>query len=466
MIDICDELRQNAVDFAYEANSQRAFADARDGLKPGQRACIWEMYEKGYTSTKPHVKSAKVSGGVIASWWPHGDVAIYETFARMSMPWINNIPEIDWHGANGNQIIGNAPASSRYTEARLSKATEDGMLQGIKKNNVPMIKNFSEDAEWPEVLPSIFPRLLVNGCQGIGYTLANTWLPCSLNEVSAAIINYIKTGEIDNNAVKPDFPSGGIIINGKELYKINESGRGKVVLRARTEIKKDSILITELPYQVYVEPLIDDIKKLIIEDTIIGIKDIYNKSDKKKLLIEIECEKGKSAQVLKQLFATTDLQKSYNANQYALVSKTPALLNLKDYFDIYIKHNLECIKRENEFDLKKASDRIEIVDGLLKALEDIDNIISLIKKSENAAKAQENLINKYDFTANQAKAIVEMKLGRLAHLESIELNQEKEELSNKIKEINNILSNSNKQRDILIDKLAAFTKKYGSPRKT
>ena len=151
MIDICDELRQNAVDFAYEANSQRAFADARDGLKPGQRACIWEMYEKGYISTKPHVKSAKVSGGVISSWWPHGDSAIYETFARMSMPWINNIPEVDWHGANGNQIIGNAPASSRYTETRLSKATEDGMLQGIKKNNVLMIKNFSEDAEWPEV---------------------------------------------------------------------------------------------------------------------------------------------------------------------------------------------------------------------------------------------------------------------------------------------------------------------------
>lgn len=466
MIDICDELRQNAVDFAYEANSQRAFADARDGLKPGQRACIWEMYERGYTSNKPHVKSAKVSGGVIATWWPHSREAIYETFARMSMPWINNVCEVDWHGANGNQIIGNTPAADRYTETRLSKATEDGMLQGIKKNNVPMIKNFSEDAEWPEVLPSIFPRLLVNGCQGIGYTIANTWLPCSLNEVSAAIINYIKTGEIDNNAVKPDFPSGGIIINGKDLYKINESGKGKVLLRARTEIKKDSILITELPYQVYIEPLIDDIKKLIVEDTIIGIRDIYNKSDKKKLLIEIECEKGKAAQVLKQLFTVTDLQKSYNANQYALVSKTPMLLNLKDYFDIYIRHNLECIKRENTFDLKKASDRIEIVNGLLKALEDIDNIISLIKKSENATKAQENLINKYGFTMNQAKAIVEMKLGRLAHLESIELNQEKEELSNKIKEINNILSNSNKQKDILINRLTTFTKKYGSPRKT
>ena len=150
-IDICKELHQNFIDFAYEANSERAFPDVRDGLKPGQRACLWEMYSKGYTSNKPHVKSAKISGGTIASFWPHGDVAVYETFARMSQPWINNIPEVDWHGSNGNIVIGSAPASSRYTEARLSKVVEDGMLQGLKKKNVPMILNLSEDEEWPEV---------------------------------------------------------------------------------------------------------------------------------------------------------------------------------------------------------------------------------------------------------------------------------------------------------------------------
>ena len=179
-MDIRNELRQNAVDYAYEVNVQRAFPDVRDGLKLGQRACIWEMYVRGYTSNKPHVKSAKVSGGVIANWHPHGDVAAYETFARMSMPWINNIPEVDWHGANGNQIIGNAPASSRYTETRLSKATEEGMLQGLKKNNVDMQLNFSEDEEWPVVLPAIMPRLLINGCQGIGFTISNCWLPTTL----------------------------------------------------------------------------------------------------------------------------------------------------------------------------------------------------------------------------------------------------------------------------------------------
>lgn len=466
VIDICKELSQNAIDFAYEANSQRAFADARDGLKPGQRACLWEMYKKGYSSNKPHVKSAKVSGGVIATWWPHGDVAVYETFARMSMPWINNIPEVDWHGANGNQIIGNAPASSRYTEARLSKAAEDGMLQGIKKNNVPMITNFSEDEEWPEVFPAIFPRLLVNGCQGIGYTIANVWLPCSLKETTDAIINYINTGRIDNNSVKPDFPSGGIIINGQELYKINETGKGKVILRAKTEIKNNSIFITELPYQIYVEPLIDEIKKLIINDEIVGIKDILNKSDKKRLLIEIECESGKATNILNKLFTLTDLQKTYNANQYALVGKVPKLLNLKDYFDIYISHNTECIKKEYEFDLNKAKNRSEIVEGLLKALEDIDNIIALIKKSNNSSGAQINLIKKYSFTENQAKAIVDMKLGRLAHLESVELNEEKIQLINTISNINNILSNSKELEKVLIDRLISFTNKYGKDRHT
>ena len=172
-VDIIDELGQNFIDFSYEANSARAFADARDGLKPGQRACLWEMFDKGYLSNKPHVKSAKIAGAVTGNWWPHGDVAIYETFARMSQPWINNVPEVDWHGNNGSQYTGPECASSRYTEARLSKITEDYLFKGIKKDNVNMILNFSEDAEWPEVLPATFPRLMVNGCQGIGSTIAN-----------------------------------------------------------------------------------------------------------------------------------------------------------------------------------------------------------------------------------------------------------------------------------------------------
>lgn len=465
IIDICNELHQNFIDFAYEANSQRAFADARDGLKPGQRACLWEMYSKGYTSNKPHVKSAKISGGVIANWWPHGDVAIYETFARMSQSWINNIPEVDWHGANGNIVIGNEPASARYTEARLGKATEDGMFQGLKKKNVPMTLNFSEDEEWPEVLPAIMPRLLINGCQGIGVTIANCWLPMNLNEISKSIRKYALFGKLDFSEGLIDFPSGGIIINKNDLSAIHRTGKGKVVVRAKAEIRENSILIHELPYQVFVEPLMDEIKNLIEKDELDDIKDIYNKTDKKRLLIEIEC-KNNPASVLKKLYSLTNLQKSYNANQFALVGKTPKLLNLKEYYDIYLEHNKTCIKREYDFDLVKATNRLNIVDGLLIALEDIDNVIQLIKKSANAAAAKDALKEKYKLNEEQAKAIVDMKLGKIANLEKIELENERKELKSSIEEIKGILSNDKKILEILLNRLDNFTKKYGYNRRS
>lgn len=465
IIEICQELHQNAIDFAYEANSQRAFADARDGLKPGQRACLWEMYIKGYSSSKPHVKSAKIDGGVAATWWPHGTTAIYETFARMSQSWINNIPEVDWHGANGNQIIGSSPAADRYTEARLSTAAEEGMLYGLKKNNVPMILNFSEDEEWPEVLPAIFPRLLINGCQGIGYTVANVWLPHCLKEIVDIINNYIQSGEINYENIYPDFPSGGVIINKNDLANIYKTGKGTVILRGRAEIDNNSIFITELPYQTYVEPLLDEIKELILKEEITGIKDIYNKSDKKRLLVEIECD-GNPRVVLNQLYKLTSLQKSFSANQYALVSKTPKLLNLKQYLDIYINHNLECIQKEYEFDLKKAQARQEIVEGLVKALEDIDNIIELIKKSDNSINAKNTLIEKYQFTENQAKAILDMKLSRLAKLEKVELNEELKGLTSNIESYFQIIQNVNKRKEIFLDRLLTFANKHGSNRKT
>lgn len=465
-IEFTQELHQNFIDFAYEANSQRAFADARDGLKPGQRACLWEMYDKGYLHNKPHVKSAKISGGVIANWWPHSDSAIYDTFARMSQPWINNIPEVDWHGANGSQIISGEAAASRYTEARLSKIIEDGMLLNIKKHNVPMIKNFSEDAEWPEVLPAIIPRLMINGCQGIGVTIANVWLPHNIKELYNSIINYLSTGKVSTNDIYPDFPSGGVIINKNEIHSIYETGKGKVVLRGKTEIKGNSIIITEFPYQVYVEPWIESVKKLVIDDTISDIENIYNRSNHKNgLLVEVECS-GNPATVLKKLFKETDLQKSYNANQFALVGKTPKLLTLKEYYDIYLNHNFSCIIKETEFDLAKAKEKSEIVAGLIKALEDIDNIIALIKKSESAAAAKQQLIKQYDFTDKQAKAIVDMKLGRLAHLEGVELNKEYQDLLNTIENCNNIISNVDRQKEIFIERFSALVKKYGTERKT
>ena len=464
-IDICQELHQNFIDYAYECNSQRAFPDARDGLKPGQRACLWEMHSKGYTSNKPHVKSAKISGGVIGTWWPHGDVAIYETFARMSQSWINNIPEVDWHGANGSIQISGEPAASRYTEARLSKATEDGLLYGIKKHNVPMKLNFSEDEEWPEVFPAILPRLMINGCQGIGSTVANVWIPHELSDLAVVINKYVKEGVLDYNNLAPSFPTGGTIINKDNLKDIYLTGKGKVILRGKATIEGNSILITEIPYQVYVEPLIDQIKNLAISDEIPDITNVINKSDKKRLLIEVVCDSSPSA-VLSKLYQKTNLQKTYNANQMALVGKTPKLLNLKEYLDIYLSHNYDCIKNEFQYDLDKAKDRLEIVSGLIKALEDIDNIIALIKKSKSSSDAVVQLIKKYDFSEKQAKSIVDMRLGKLAHLEKIELNKELNDLTSSIEKYSEIISNRDKQKDIFLDRFNSLVKKYGKNRKT
>lgn len=465
MIDIREELSKNFIDFAAEANGQRAFPDARDGLKPGQRACLWEMYVKGYTSNKPHVKSAKVDGGVAATWWPHGTTAIYDTFARMSMPWINNIPEVDFHGSNGNQVIGAAPAADRYTEARLAPASEQGFLSEMKKNPVTMIKNFSEDEKWPEVLPAIFPRLAVNGSQGIGVTVAQVWLPMNLGELATVIKGYIRSGTLDVSEGLIDFPTKGIIINKDDLHIIHETGKGKVILRGKVEIKGNNILITELPYQVYVEPFIDDIKKLIKEGTLTGIDDILNKSDKKRLLVEISCTENPE-QVLKMLYAKTDLQKNFNANQFALVGKTPKMLALKDYIDIYVQHNLNCIQKEYQFDLDKATKKLEVTQGLIKALASIDDIITLIKQSDSSKDAISKLVIKYGFTEVQAKAIVDMKLGRLAKLEAIELNKTEQGLQNDITEFNCILNSETNQKELFLTRLDAFTKKFGFPRRT
>lgn len=464
-INIDVELSQNFIDFSHEANCQRAFADARDGLKPGQRACLWEMYFKGYSSSKPHVKSAKISGGTVASWWPHGTTAIYDTFARMSQPWINNIPEVDWHGGNGSIQISGEAAADRYTEARLAKTTEEGMLQNLKKHNVPMKLNFSEDEEWPEIFPAIYPRLMVNGCQGIGSTIANVWLPHALDVIAASINDYILTGNIDYNKLYPSFPTGGIIINQKELHNIYETGKGRVVLRGKTTIEDNKILISEMPYQVYVEPFIEQIKELVNKEELTGISNILNKSNKNHLLIEIECDET-PLKVLNKLYAKTDLQKTFNANQYALVGKTPKFLTYKEYLDIFLNHNYECIKREFEFDLDKSQKRLELVIGLIKALEDIDNIINLIKASESSSDAIKNLIFKYQFTEAQAKGIVDMKLGRLARLEKIELNEEKKELTSNIEEYQQIINNEEKRKQLYLERFNNFVKKFPNPQRT
>lgn len=465
MIKVNDELKNDFLVYAKEVNENRAFPDAIDGLKPVQRAALWEMFIKGYSSNKPHVKSAKVTGGTIATWHPHGDASVYDAIVRMSQDWINNIPEIDWHGANGSLQGGPQAASSRYTECRLPKVIEEGYFGNIKKNTIDMILNFSEDEQWPKVFPALFPRLFVNGSQGIGYTISQEWEPGNLKEFTEKVKEYIKSGKVNCDDIYPDYPTGGIIINKDEIKSIYETGSGSITLRGKTEIDGNIIKITELPYQVYAEPLIQNIKDLVNSGEITGIDDIYNKSDDSGLLIEVICEENPE-NILTNLFKLTSLQTQFNANQVALVDGTPVKLTLKDYIKVYVDNNIKFLKREYEYELKKAEERSIIVTGLIKALDNIDKVIEIVKQSENSDQAALNLVSKLKFKLVQAKAIVDMKLGKLTHLETDTLKKELESLTNTIEECNLLLRSKDNQNKEFIKRLSDFTKKYGWDRKT
>jgi len=464
-INILDEMKTDFLVYAQEVNQNRAFPDAKDGLKPSQRAALYTMYRKGFTSDKPHVKSAKITGAIIGELWPHGDSSAYESIVRMSQPWINNLPEVEWHGANGSLLGGPEAASSRYTECRLSKLSEDGFFSNIKKNTVDFIPNFSEDDEWPSVCPAIFPRLIVNGSQGIGYTIAQDWAPTNLKEFVAQVDNYLNNGEVDCNAIYPDYPTGGTIINKDAIHTIYETGKGSIILRAKAEIEDNMIKITELPYQVYAEPLIQKIKDLVNNEQIAGIEDICNKSDDYGLLIEIECNDNPEV-ILNKLYKLTDLQVTFSSNMMALVDGVPIMLTLEDYIKVYVEHNVECIKREYQFDLDKANARWEIVEGLLLALDNIDEIISIIKASKSSTEAVDNIVKKCQFSNTQAKAIVDMKLGRLANLEITALKDEQKELDKTIKACAKTLSARENQLSVVSKRLHDFTEKYGWERRT
>ena len=463
--DLTKELGTNFIEYAVAVNTDRAIPNAKDGLKPVAKRILWGAEDKTKcVSSKPHVKAAKLVGDIMGTYHPHGDSSIYGALVRLSQNWVMRYPLIDFHGNNGN-IIGDGPAHMRYTECRLSKLAEDGLLQGTKKNNVDFIPNYDETTEEPVSLPSIFPNLLCNPNSGIGVAMACSWAPHNLGEVAAAINQYL-SGE-EPMLPGPDFPTGGIVINSKDIPAIMRTGHGSVKVRGKFEIDKQKIIFTEIPYGTSVEGLMTEIGEVSDAKEIEGINNIRDESNKKGVRIVIECDKGiNPASIVNKLFAKTNLQSSFGYNQVALVDKVPTELNLKDCIKIYVDHNIDCITRETKFDLNKAIDRLEIVNGLLRALEDIDNIIALIKGSESAAAAKENLIKKYQFTENQAKAILAMRLSSLAKLEKVELEQEAKELENKIKDLKDILANENRQKNILKSRLADLVKKYGDARRT
>ena len=462
--DLVNELGLNFIEYAVAVNSDRAIPDAKSGLKPVAKRILYGAYDCGFSSSKPHVKCANIVGNVMAEWHPHGDSSIYGALVRLSQPWVMRYPLIDFHGSNGN-IDGDGPAAYRYTEARLSKFTEEGLLAGIKKKNVDFIPNYSETKDEPVTLPAIFPNLLCNPNAGIGVAMACSWACHNLNEVADAIYAYMD-GE-EPMLPGPDFPTGGLIINKNDIPNIMRTGHGSVKIRGKYNIEGNNIVFYEIPYGVGTEALMNQIGEGGDSEKIKGIVDIRNESNKKGYRLVIECDKKASAlTIVNKLFAETNLQTSFSYNQVALIDKTPTELNLKDCIKIYIEHNLECIKKEAQFDLEKASKRYEVVEGLLRALEDIDNIIALIKSSDNSKHAEQNLIEKYNFTENQAKAICAMKLGSLAKLEAVELNTEKADLAKIISDKNILINEETARLSELRTRLMAFVAKYGDPRRT
>ena len=462
--DLKNELGTNFIEYAVAVNTDRALPDSKSGLKPVARRILWGAYSTGRTSNKPHVKAAGVVGDVMGRLHPHGDSSIYGALVRLSQNWVMRYPLVDWHGNNGN-IAGDGAAAMRYTEVRLNKLSELGMLSGIKKHNVDFMPNYSEEEEEPVTLPAIFPNLLCNPNTGIGVAMACNWLPHNLNEVAQAIYDYMDGNEV--TLPGPDFPTGGLIINQKDIPMILKTGHGSVKVRGQYKIEKNSIVFYEIPYGTKTEDLLGEIGKACDEKEIEGVSDIRDESNKKGLRLVIECQKNASIDtIVRKLFAKTNLQTSVSYNQVALVDKTPTELNLVDCIKIYVEHNINCIVREAKYDMAKALDRLNIVNGLLKALEDIDNVIALIRSSESAAHAKESLIKVYQLNEAQAKAILDMKLAKLAKLEKIELEKEKAELQKLINDLDALINNEHRQSAELKLRLGEIVKKFGDARRT
>lgn len=463
--ELIKELSQNFIEYAAAVNSDRAIPDAKSGLKPVGRRILYDAYINGHTSSKPHVKNANIVGELMAKFHPHGDTSIYGALTRLSQEWIMRYPLIDFHGNKGN-IAGDSAAAYRYTEGRLSTLSEDGLLYNIKKHNVPFMPNYDESTEEPETLPAIFPNLLCNPNSGIGVAMACSWASHNLNEVAQAIYDYIDGKE--PMLPGPDFATGGIVINKNDIPNIMRTGKGSVKIRGKYHFEDNQIVFTEIPYGVTTESLFEEIDNACEKKDIEGIKEVQDQSNKKKgLRIVIVCEKNVPLlKIVSKLFSKTSLQSSFSYNQIALIDKVPTEMNLAKCCEVYVNHNIDCLKRESQYDLTEAEKRIHIVEGLLIALEDIDNVITLIKNSDSSTHAKQNLVAKYGLSEAQAKSILAMRLSSLAKLEKIELENEHKELTSKIANLKALINSSELQVKEIKTRLQNLVKKYGDARRT
>ena len=470
---VVGEVEQSFLDYSLSVITDRAIPAVEDGLKPVMRRILWEMQEDGLASNKQYVKCATPVGNTMAKYHPHGDSSIYGALVHASQPWTMRYPLIDFHGNNGSRD-GDGPAAHRYTECRLSQIAES-TLEHIKKNTVDWIPNYSETGEEPVYLPGRFPNLLCNGTTGIAVAMACSFAPHNLNEIMEAA-QKVLTGDYTEDELLecikgPDFPTGGIIVNQKELRDAYRTGKGRVRIRGEYHVEsksgRDTLVFDSIPYKISKENLILEIDTLCEEKKIEGITEIRDESNKKGVRFVIELAKGINGDVIaNKLYRLTELETTYSINQVALVDKTPRLLSFKTLVEKYVEHQEDVFLRRLNYELEKLKDRIHILHGLAKAVEDIDNIIQLIKSAENSTDAGVKLRAKYGFTEVQTKAILDMKLSKLAHTEKIAIENELEEKQKKADALIVLIENRETRCVALSGEFTEFAKKFGDARRT
>jgi DNA gyrase subunit A len=474
-INIEEEMKSAYIDYSMSVIVSRALPDVRDGLKPVHRRVLYGMSELGVFSNRPFKKSARIVGEVLGKYHPHGDTSVYDAMVRMAQNWSLRYPLVDGQG-NFGSVDGDSPAAMRYTEARLMKIAEE-TLADIDKNTVDFQLNFDDTLEEPTVLPARIPNLLLNGASGIAVGMATNIPPHNLSEVCAAIVAYINNNEISIEELMyhikaPDFPTGGIIYGHQGVKEAYETGRGRIVVRAKTEIEitpsgRERIVITEIPYLVNKAEMIRKTAELINEKKIDGISYINDESDRNGMRIVIILKKEAQASiVLNKLYKYTQLQSTFNVNSITLVKGRPRLLNLKQIIRYFVDHRHEVVIRRTKYDLEQSEKKAHILEGLLIALDHLDEVISLIRASADPETARDGLMKNFDLSEIQAKAILEMRLQRLTGLERDKIRQEYDEVQQLIARLKLILENQGMRMDIIKEELDELREKYGDARRT
>lgn len=462
-----EELKKNFILYAKEVNRNRAFPHLLPGIKPIAGHALWAMWANGRKFNKPYTKSAKITGEVM-SYSPHSDA--YGSLVRLAQDFIYHIPYIDGHGSFGSIVGGPTPGASRYTEMRLSEFTQDVLFYNTKLLDMGL--NYLEEEPEPilETWVALLPLLFITNTSGMGYTVSNSWSSGNLFEFKEQLLNYLKTGEVDCSKIYPDFPTGGIIVNKADMKALYETGKGTIKLRGKTEIDNNMIRILSLPYQTYPEQFMEDIKKYVTNNKT-TIIDVANRCGKDGFLIEIECEKDTAEYTREVLFKKTCLQISISDEHKAVTDKgKPELITFKEYMKSFVDSNINLVIKEAKYNLDEINARLEIVEGLLNALDIIDDIIKAIKASKSMEDAKQTLmttkIKKKTFTERQADAIVHTPLGRLANLEQIKLQEEKDDLDKKKADNEDLLVNKKHQEKFFLDRFNKLIDKYAWERKT